>query len=278
MAAPRGDFSLKTSRSESPAISREPSRKVSSSPAILATTIMPGSTMPSSAGASPTWTSRRRAVSWRMRASILPCSSLAAWYPPFSLRSPSCRAASIFWTISARPAPERWSSSAFRRSKASWVSQAAEALLVVDTDFSSSGPTCKRPRHGGHLWSSNQLSGVKVSLHCSQSSGDNPTSKRRASHPLRRSGGNPAAVHHARHGRRLRTQRDALGHCPAAVGRPVRCRWRNVHHLPAHHRELGVQRLHGTLDGVGRFPGDLEVHFRQRGIGGAVSHVLVRHP
>src|SRR3954464_3515835 len=58
-----------------------------------------------------------------MRASILPCSSLAAWYPPFSLRSPSSRAASIFLAMSARAGPLSSSSSADSRSNASWVSQ-----------------------------------------------------------------------------------------------------------------------------------------------------------
>ena len=42
-------------------------------------TTMPGRTMPSSAGASPTLAHCSSSVSWRMRASCLPCSSLAAW-------------------------------------------------------------------------------------------------------------------------------------------------------------------------------------------------------
>jgi hypothetical protein len=101
---------------ESSAISREPSRNVLDSPAIFAVTTVPTSTTPWLSGASPTVELRSRSVSCRMRASILPCSSLAAWYPPFSLRSPSSRADSIFFAMSARAGPLSSSSSALSRS------------------------------------------------------------------------------------------------------------------------------------------------------------------
>ena len=64
---------------ESPAISRLPSRKRISLPATEALTTVPVATTSGAAAAWPTSAVRRRTVSWRMRASILPCSSLAAW-------------------------------------------------------------------------------------------------------------------------------------------------------------------------------------------------------
>jgi hypothetical protein len=64
--------------SADPAISREPSRNVISSPATTAVTTMPGSTTPSSGGV-PICTLRSFSLSSRMRASCLACSSRAAW-------------------------------------------------------------------------------------------------------------------------------------------------------------------------------------------------------
>jgi len=61
---------------------------------------MPGPTTPSVRGGLPTRAFARMCWSVMIRAWIWPCSSLAAWYPPFSLRSPSSRAASIFFAIS----------------------------------------------------------------------------------------------------------------------------------------------------------------------------------
>ncbi|CAM5738851.1 hypothetical protein SHIRM173S_02273 [Streptomyces hirsutus] len=71
----------------------------SSSPSKAIVTTMPGPTVPSAASASPTLAFSRSWVSCRTRSSCLPCSSLAAWYPPFSRRSPSSRAAAIFAEI-----------------------------------------------------------------------------------------------------------------------------------------------------------------------------------
>ena len=64
-----------------PLSSREASRKVtsSSSPANRMVTVMPGPTTPSVRGGSPTLAFSRMYWSWRMRPSIWPCSSLAAW-------------------------------------------------------------------------------------------------------------------------------------------------------------------------------------------------------
>src|SRR3954463_5191960 len=93
---------------------------------------MPGATAPSAeAGASPTLAFSRSWVSWRTRSSILPCSSLAAWYPPFSRRSPSSRAAAILAAISVRAGPDRYSSSALSWLYASWVSQVTFSLVWV---------------------------------------------------------------------------------------------------------------------------------------------------
>jgi hypothetical protein len=50
IAAPSGDVGENTSMSAEPAISREPSRNTSSSPATVAVTTMPGSTTPLSSG------------------------------------------------------------------------------------------------------------------------------------------------------------------------------------------------------------------------------------
>src|SRR6478752_7374677 len=116
------------------AYSREASRKVtvsSSSPSKAMVTIMPGATTPSAAGASPTLAFSRSWVSWRTRSSCLPCSSLAAWYPPFSRRSPSSRAAAILAAISVRAGPDRYSSSALSWLYASWVSQVTLSLVWV---------------------------------------------------------------------------------------------------------------------------------------------------
>ncbi len=76
--APSGEVGENTSMSAVPAISREPSRKVISSPATSAVTTMPCSTTPSSGGV-PICTLRSLAFSSRMRASCFACSSRAAW-------------------------------------------------------------------------------------------------------------------------------------------------------------------------------------------------------
>ncbi|CAM5738511.1 hypothetical protein SHIRM173S_09815 [Streptomyces hirsutus] len=60
----------------------------SSSPSKAIVTTMPGPTVPSAASASPTLAFSRSWVSCRTRSSCLPCSSLAAWYPPFSAGRP----------------------------------------------------------------------------------------------------------------------------------------------------------------------------------------------
>src|SRR5215472_6811312 len=134
IALPRGDLGEYTSIGE-PLSSREASRKVTSasSPSNRTVTVMPGPTTPSVRGGSPTLECVRMWVSWWIRASCLPCSSLAAWYPPFSRRSPSSRAASIFLAMSILPWPERWSSSALSRSYASWVSQVTVSSRVSVT-------------------------------------------------------------------------------------------------------------------------------------------------
>src|SRR5579863_514404 len=121
-----------------PLSSREASRNVTSASSLTnrTVTVMPGPTTPSVPGGPPTRAFSRMCWSVMIRASICPCSSLAAWYPPFSRRSPSSRAASIFFAISMRPGPERWSSSALSRSYASWVSQVTVSSRVSVTGHS----------------------------------------------------------------------------------------------------------------------------------------------
>src|SRR6266700_1944606 len=72
-----------------------------------------------------------------MRPSCLPCSSRAAWSPPFSDRSPSSRRALISAAITGRFAMSS-SSSIFSRSCASWDSQ-VPSRSVVDTMGSPPG-------------------------------------------------------------------------------------------------------------------------------------------
>src|SRR5215469_7811073 len=145
IALPRGDFGEYTSIGD-PLSSREASRKVtsSSSPSKRTVTVMPGPTTPSVRGGSPTLAFCRMCWIWLIRASCLPCSSLAAWYPPFSRRSPSSRAASIFFAISMRPCPERWSNSALSRSYASWVNQVtlSSRVSVTGTPQHCAGLVC----------------------------------------------------------------------------------------------------------------------------------------
>src|SRR3954447_3545095 len=100
---------------------------------------MPGPATPASAaGGWPTFASRNSCVSWRIRASIFSCSSFAPWWPPFSFRSPSARAAPMRCEISIRAGPERCSSSAVSRSCASCVNQVT--LLSVDSVMSGRLP------------------------------------------------------------------------------------------------------------------------------------------
>src|SRR5690348_12525075 len=100
-----------------------------------------------------------------MRPSCLPCSSRAAWYPPFSRRSPSSRRALISAAITGRFAMSS-SSSAFSRSYASWDSQ-VPSRSVVDTMGSPPGgksETTKLPKqvlrpHCGKLAATCRLPG-----------------------------------------------------------------------------------------------------------------------
>ena len=128
---------------------------------------------------------------------------------------------------------------------------------------------------------SNQLSGVKVLIHCSQSCGYNPTSEAAqvtcrptcascgsepsSCPPRRKRTATPSARRPAAQlsGRRRRAV------LPLGLGG-------NVHNLPAHHGELGIQGLDGALDGGAGFPGDLEVHLGLGGVRGAVADVLER--
>src|SRR6266540_972297 len=112
--------------------SREPIRKDSDSASSSKRTVttMPGPATPAEVGASPTRAVLSRSSSWRIRASFLPCSSRAAWYPPFSFRSPSSRRSLISAAMAGRLAMSS-SCSALSRSYDSWVSQVTFAVLSV---------------------------------------------------------------------------------------------------------------------------------------------------
>src|SRR4051794_34426437 len=90
---------------------------------------MPGPATPLLTGGSPTCADRSSACNWAMRPSCLPCSSRAAWYPPFSRRSPSSRRSLISFPLTGRLAMSR-SSSFDRRSHGPRASQATFAAVV----------------------------------------------------------------------------------------------------------------------------------------------------
>src|SRR5690554_1810370 len=157
-----------------------------------------------------------------MRASILPCSSFAAWYPPFSLRSPSSRAASMRFAISPRPRPLRSSSSAVRRSCASWVSQVTEvsSAIVLSLCFGNLVP-----------W---------VELNLRKETG-HPTGLKNVNRLSLRQ---PAAVDQAT---------DALLARSHGLGDYTRvaCGGGQVHDFPAHRGLALIENLNGAADVVG---------------------------
>ena len=76
------------------------------------TTVAPNVTRsPDCSRGSITWARAIRSSSWRRRASIWPCRSLAAWYSAFSEMSPWARAISISRTMRGRSSARRRRSS-----------------------------------------------------------------------------------------------------------------------------------------------------------------------